>query len=149
MFSCAVKMQKSCHFFCQSELRDQLRKARLDEERASNQLQTSKAKVAKLEVDIAGFRENAMTEFVTSASRAQEDQSVKPIPMSPMPTSMGFPFVAAGSASDVVAKLNAQLIQVSLGCSYGLLVRDLIGNCVCFESPPIRKYLYFPVNLKL
>ena len=114
MFSCAVKMQKSCHFFCQSELRDQLRKARLDEERASNQLQKSKAKVAKLEVDIAGFRENAMTEFVTSASRAQEDQSVKPIPMSPMPTSMGFPFVAAGSASDVVAKLNAQLIQVSL-----------------------------------
>ena len=35
-----------------AELRDQLRKARLDEERATNQLQKSKAKVAKLEVEL-------------------------------------------------------------------------------------------------
>lgn len=108
-----------------AELRDQLRKARLDEERASNQLQKSKAKVAKLEVDLAAFRENAMTDFVASASRPQEDPLVKPIPMSPMPmtmtSSMGFPFAAAGSASDVVAKLNAQLIQVGQGYTFEYL----------------------------
>jgi hypothetical protein len=55
-----------------------------------------------------------MTEFVASASRPQEDQQMKTIPLSPMPTSMGFPFAAAGSASDIVAKLNAQLIQVKM-----------------------------------
>ncbi len=42
-------------FFLKSELRDQLRKARLDEERTSNQLQKTKAKVAKLEVDLVRY----------------------------------------------------------------------------------------------
>jgi hypothetical protein len=45
------------------------------------------------------------------------DQQLKPMsgfmPMSPMPTAAaGFSFPAATSTSDVVAKLNAQLIQV-------------------------------------
>jgi hypothetical protein len=64
------------------ELRDQLRKARLDEERASNQLQKAKAKVAKLEVDLSNFRENTMAEFVTSAARPSDQVTILRISLS-------------------------------------------------------------------
>ena len=61
-----------------------------------------------------------MTDFVTSAARGPE--SLEPqtkssglVPMSPMPTSMGFNFNTAGSSgADIVAKLNAQLVQVKM-----------------------------------
>ena len=98
------------------ELRDQLRKARLDEERASNQLHKSKSRVAKLEVEIASHRDNAINEFVTSGGQESStaDQQSKTNgfnPMSPMPATMSMAF-ATGSGSEVVAKLNTQLIQV-------------------------------------
>ena len=66
-FSTLWKCTNSTSFV--PELRDQLRKSRLDEERTSHQLQKSKAKIAKLETEVASFRENAMSDFVTTAAR--------------------------------------------------------------------------------
>ncbi len=64
-----------------------------------------------------------MTDFVTSAARGPE--SLEPqtktsglMPMSPMPVSMGFNFSTAGSSgADIVAKLNAQLVQVKISAA--------------------------------
>ena len=117
------------------ELRDQLRKARLDEERASNQLQKSKAKVAKLEVDIAAYRDNAIKDFVTAGGQESSpaDQQSKLSngfnPMSPMPATVGISF-ATGSGNELVSKLNTQLIQVkgkTMTISWFIIFLRLVG----------------------
>jgi hypothetical protein len=79
-----------------------------------------------------------MTDFVTSAARGPE--SLEPqtktsglVPMSPMPVSMGFNFNTAGSSgADIVAKLNAQLVQVKMPA--GSFDTILITSKICWIS---------------
>lgn len=46
------------------ELREQLRKLRLEEDRGSKNLQKAKAKISALEQEISNIKENAMNELM-------------------------------------------------------------------------------------
>ena len=97
-----------------TELRDQIRKARLEEDKLISHLQRSKAKVSSMEAELSELRDAQMLQQNTAAAGKGGDLKlvipslVPPAVQSGMSSSPN----VMSSSSDMVSKLNMQLIQV-------------------------------------
>jgi hypothetical protein len=112
--------------YCFSELRDQIRKARLEEDKALSHLQRVKNRNEQLEAEMNVFREQGMCLIEPSTDGGDKDKrEVKagPAPLN-IPNAvanasvmlhspgLGYGGATAGISSDLVGKLNTQLVQV-------------------------------------
>ena len=98
------------------ELRDQLRKSKLEEERSISALQRAQNKISSLQTELNSFKEEGSAQDAGPGAIMQPNPSIHPPShtmaqsLSPVPPHSGS--IITASSGEHMAKINSQLIQV-------------------------------------
>lgn len=99
-----------------SELRDQVRKSRIEEDKLINQLQRAKARITTMENELVELRDAQMLQQPTTGGSKDLRIAIPSLVPPSSQTSLPSPSFhgMSSTSSEMLSKLNLQLIQVSL-----------------------------------